>query len=147
MLISADAGINVGYGLPGFRGDEGFWRTCPPLAEARVKFADIASPAEASDCSDTPAPCNRLDDRSVATGASFTGSTVRRKAALLENSAPSPNLHCIVSLPLHFAAGVWRKQPSACSTSVRVWATRTSPKPANQKNLVENAFSFTNEKN
>lgn len=45
MLISAGAGIGVDSGLPDFRGDGGFWRAYPALAEAQVKFADIASPA------------------------------------------------------------------------------------------------------
>lgn len=45
ILIGAGAGIGVDSGLPDFRGDEGFWRAYPPLAKARVKFADIASPA------------------------------------------------------------------------------------------------------
>ncbi len=45
MLITAGAGLGVDSGLPDFRGDEGFWRAYPPLAAARVKFAEIASPA------------------------------------------------------------------------------------------------------
>ena len=45
ILIGAGAGIGVDSGLPDFRGDEGFWRAYPPLAKARVKFVDIASPA------------------------------------------------------------------------------------------------------
>ena len=35
----------VDSGLPDFRGNEGFWRASPALAQARLDFASIASPA------------------------------------------------------------------------------------------------------
>ncbi|CAN5317126.1 hypothetical protein BH09PSE6_BH09PSE6_21890 [soil metagenome] len=45
LLICAGAGIGVDSGLPDFRGNEGFWRAYPALAESRVAFTSIANPA------------------------------------------------------------------------------------------------------
>jgi NAD-dependent SIR2 family protein deacetylase len=45
LLVTTGAGIGVDSGLPDFRGDEGFWKAYPPLAQAGVRFAEIANPA------------------------------------------------------------------------------------------------------
>lgn len=45
MLVTAGAGMGVDSGLPDFRGTQGFWRAYPALAEARIAFEEIASPA------------------------------------------------------------------------------------------------------
>ncbi len=37
--------MGVDSGLPDFRGNEGFWRAYPALAEARLDFSEVASPA------------------------------------------------------------------------------------------------------
>ena len=44
LLICAGAGMGVDSGLPDFRGDSGFWKAYPALAESCVRFAEIASP-------------------------------------------------------------------------------------------------------
>ncbi len=44
LLICAGAGIGVDSGLPDFRGNDGFWKAYPPLADAGMRFADIATP-------------------------------------------------------------------------------------------------------
>lgn len=44
LVISAGAGMGVDSGLPDFRGNTGFWRAYPALAEARIAFEEIASP-------------------------------------------------------------------------------------------------------
>lgn len=44
LIVSAGAGMGVDSGLPDFRGREGFWRAYPALAQARIDFAEIASP-------------------------------------------------------------------------------------------------------
>lgn len=45
LLIAAGAGFGVDSGLPDFRGTQGFWRAYPALAQARLDFASVASPA------------------------------------------------------------------------------------------------------
>ena len=45
LMITAGAGMGVDSGLPDFRGTQGFWRAYPALAEARIAFEEIASPA------------------------------------------------------------------------------------------------------
>ncbi len=49
LLITAGAGIGVDSGLPDFRGDQGFWKAYPPLAEAGIGFMDIARQATFED--------------------------------------------------------------------------------------------------
>lgn len=44
LVISAGAGMGVDSGLPDFRGQEGFWRAYPALAESGIAFEDIANP-------------------------------------------------------------------------------------------------------
>ncbi|MFZ5529755.1 MAG: SIR2 family NAD-dependent protein deacylase [Pseudomonadota bacterium] len=44
LLITAGAGMGVDSGLPDFRGNEGFWQAYPALAQARLQFAEVASP-------------------------------------------------------------------------------------------------------
>lgn len=44
LIIAAGAGIGVDSGLPDFRGNEGFWRAYPALANANLSFTEIASP-------------------------------------------------------------------------------------------------------
>ncbi|MBC8142998.1 MAG: NAD-dependent deacetylase [Armatimonadetes bacterium] len=44
LLICAGAGIGVDSGLPDFRGNAGFWKAYPPLADAGIAFTDIATP-------------------------------------------------------------------------------------------------------
>lgn len=45
LLICAGAGMGVDSGLPDFRGTQGFWRAYPALAQSRIRFEQIASPA------------------------------------------------------------------------------------------------------
>lgn len=42
LLITAGAGMGVDSGLPDFRGDAGFWKAYPPLAQTRISFRTIA---------------------------------------------------------------------------------------------------------
>ena len=44
LLFTAGAGMGVDSGLPDFRGNEGFWRAYPPLAEMGVSFSQMANP-------------------------------------------------------------------------------------------------------
>ncbi|MEC5399939.1 SIR2 family NAD-dependent protein deacylase [Uliginosibacterium sp. H1] len=44
LIIAAGAGMGVDSGLPDFRGTEGFWQAYPALAQARLRFEEIASP-------------------------------------------------------------------------------------------------------
>ena len=44
LIVAAGAGMGVDSGLPDFRGNTGFWRAYPALAEARIAFEDIACP-------------------------------------------------------------------------------------------------------
>ena len=44
LLFTAGAGLGVDSGLPDFRGNEGFWRAYPPLAQLGIGFAEIANP-------------------------------------------------------------------------------------------------------
>lgn len=45
IIIAAGAGMGVDSGLPDFRGNEGFWKAYPALAQARLDSSEIASPA------------------------------------------------------------------------------------------------------
>ena len=45
LLVTAGAGMGVDSGLPDFRGREGFWQAYPALAQARLDFTTVASPA------------------------------------------------------------------------------------------------------
>jgi NAD-dependent SIR2 family protein deacetylase len=45
LVIAAGAGIGVDSGLPDFRGNAGFWKAYPALANDGVGFMDIASPS------------------------------------------------------------------------------------------------------
>ncbi|WP_079434525.1 Sir2 family NAD-dependent protein deacetylase [Zoogloea sp. LCSB751] len=45
LVAAAGAGMGVDSGLPDFRGNSGFWRAYPALAEARITFEEIANPA------------------------------------------------------------------------------------------------------
>jgi NAD-dependent SIR2 family protein deacetylase len=44
ILIGAGAGMGVDSGLPDFRGNQGFWRAYPPLANLGLEFEDMANP-------------------------------------------------------------------------------------------------------
>lgn len=44
LVIAAGAGMGVDSGLPDFRGNDGFWKAYPALAEANLDFMDVASP-------------------------------------------------------------------------------------------------------
>jgi len=44
LLITAGAGIGVDSGLPDFRGNEGFWRSYPPMRHLGIGFMDMANP-------------------------------------------------------------------------------------------------------
>ncbi len=44
LLVAAGAGMGVDSGLPDFRGNAGFWRAYPALADARIAFEEIACP-------------------------------------------------------------------------------------------------------
>ena len=45
LVIAAGAGMGVDSGLPDFRGNAGFWKAYPALAQNGTAFIDIASPA------------------------------------------------------------------------------------------------------
>lgn len=44
LVITAGAGIGVDSGLPDFRGNEGFWKTYPPIAKLGKSFIEMANP-------------------------------------------------------------------------------------------------------
>ena len=44
LLFTAGAGMGVDSGLPDFRGNEGFWRAYPPLAQLGIGFSQMANP-------------------------------------------------------------------------------------------------------
>lgn len=44
LLFTSGAGMGVDSGLPDFRGDEGFWKAYPPIAELGYSFIDMANP-------------------------------------------------------------------------------------------------------
>jgi NAD-dependent SIR2 family protein deacetylase len=44
LLICVGAGIGVDSGLPGFRGDHGFWKAYPALKREGLTFLDLANP-------------------------------------------------------------------------------------------------------
>jgi NAD-dependent SIR2 family protein deacetylase len=44
LVIAAGAGMGVDSGLPDFRGNTGFWKAYPALAQAQLNFTDVASP-------------------------------------------------------------------------------------------------------
>ena len=44
LLITAGAGIGVDSGLPDFRGNEGFWKAYPPVAQRGISFYEMANP-------------------------------------------------------------------------------------------------------
>ena len=46
LIIAAGAGMGVDSGLPDFRGNDGFWKAYPALAEANIEFYSIACPDE-----------------------------------------------------------------------------------------------------
>lgn len=45
LFIAAGAGMGVDSGLPDFRGDGGFWKTYPALAQGDINFREAATPA------------------------------------------------------------------------------------------------------
>jgi NAD-dependent SIR2 family protein deacetylase len=45
LLVCAGAGMGVDSGLPDFRGNQGFWKAYPALAQAGIAFHEIANPA------------------------------------------------------------------------------------------------------
>lgn len=45
LLVTAGAGMGVDSGLPDFRGNEGFWKAYPALANSGTSFTEIANPA------------------------------------------------------------------------------------------------------
>ncbi len=44
LLFTAGAGMGVDSGLPDFRGNEGFWKAYPPLAQLGIGFSQMANP-------------------------------------------------------------------------------------------------------
>lgn len=44
LLVTAGAGIGVDSGLPDFRGDKGFWKAYPIVAERGLSFVEMANP-------------------------------------------------------------------------------------------------------
>ncbi|MHC1727297.1 MAG: NAD-dependent deacetylase [Syntrophobacteraceae bacterium] len=44
LLITAGAGIGVDSGLPDFRGDRGFWKAYPLIAQKGLSFVEMANP-------------------------------------------------------------------------------------------------------
>jgi NAD-dependent SIR2 family protein deacetylase len=45
LLITAGAGMGVDSGLPDFRGNQGFWRAYPVVAQLGLSFAEMANPS------------------------------------------------------------------------------------------------------
>ena len=45
IIITAGAGMGVDSGLPDFRGNEGFWKAYPPIAELGYEFSEMANPS------------------------------------------------------------------------------------------------------
>ena len=45
LLFTAGAGMGVDSGLPDFRGNEGFWKAYPPLAQLGISFSQMANPS------------------------------------------------------------------------------------------------------
>lgn len=43
LIVAAGAGMGVDSGLPDFRGNQGFWKAYPALAQARMEFTSVAS--------------------------------------------------------------------------------------------------------
>ena len=44
ILVTAGAGMGVDSGLPDFRGQEGFWRAYPAIAQMGISFEQMANP-------------------------------------------------------------------------------------------------------
>ncbi len=44
LIIGAGAGMGVDSGLPDFRGNDGFWKAYPALANAQMSFMEVANP-------------------------------------------------------------------------------------------------------
>jgi len=44
LLVTAGAGMSVDSGLPDYRGNQGFWRAYPPLAQLGISFERMAQP-------------------------------------------------------------------------------------------------------
>lgn len=44
LVISVGAGMGVDSGLPDFRGNQGFWKAYPPIADLGISFTDMANP-------------------------------------------------------------------------------------------------------
>src|SRR3712207_5779561 len=44
LVIAAGAGMGVDSGLPDFRGNIGFWKAYPALAQAGIEFHQMATP-------------------------------------------------------------------------------------------------------
>ncbi|OHD96224.1 MAG: NAD-dependent deacetylase [Sulfurimonas sp. RIFCSPHIGHO2_12_FULL_36_9] len=44
ILITAGAGMGVDSGLPDFRGNEGFWKSYPPMKKLNISFSQMANP-------------------------------------------------------------------------------------------------------
>ncbi len=44
LLVCAGAGIGVDSGLPDFRGDKGFWKAYPVVAQKGLSFVEMANP-------------------------------------------------------------------------------------------------------
>jgi NAD-dependent SIR2 family protein deacetylase len=45
LLVTAGAGMGVDSGLPDFRGQHGFWRAYPAIAQLGLSFEEMANPA------------------------------------------------------------------------------------------------------
>jgi len=44
IVVTCGAGMGVDSGLPDFRGDKGFWKEYPPIAERGLSFIECADP-------------------------------------------------------------------------------------------------------
>jgi NAD-dependent SIR2 family protein deacetylase len=44
LVVAAGAGMGVDSGMPDFRGPQGFWRAYPALAQANLRFVEVANP-------------------------------------------------------------------------------------------------------
>lgn len=44
LLVCAGAGMGADSGLPTFRGDDGFWKAYPALANLKIRFVEMANP-------------------------------------------------------------------------------------------------------
>lgn len=89
LVVAVGAGMGVDSGLPDFRGNEGFWRAYPALAQANISFSEIASPLTFE------------QDPGLAWG--FYG----HRLAMYRNTKPHPGFEMLGKLGQSMLQGMW----------------------------------------